>query len=94
MRLAHLSLVGLSALTLVALGVAGCRDGGALDEDYPVVPGLGTSSAGSTGAGTGGDNGIEGPNDGPDGGTRGPDGTGSFDGGGPDGDFTPLEDAV
>lgn len=82
MRLAHLSLVGLSALTSVVLGVAACTDDGSIDEDYPVAPGIGTSSSGSTGAGEGIDNGgIEGPNDGPDGGTIGPDGTGSRDGG-------------
>ncbi len=82
MRLAYLSLVGLSALTSVVLGVAACTDDGSIDEDYPVSPGIGTSSAGSTGAGTGIDNGgIEGPNDNPDGGTVGPDGMGSFDGG-------------
>lgn len=117
MRLAYLSLVGLSALTSLVLGVAACTDDGSIDEDYPVAPGIGTSAAGSTGAGEGQDNGgIDGPNDTPDGGTLGPDGTGSQDGGvgvpfdgalgsdgglndggvgtGPDGDFTPIDDAA
>ena len=82
MRLAYLSLVGLSALTAVGLGVAACTDDGSVDTDYPIAPGIGTSSSGSTGAGEGIDNGgIGSPTDTPDGGTIGPDGTGSFDGG-------------
>jgi hypothetical protein len=110
MRLAYLSLLGLSTLAAAVLGVAACTDDGSIDEDYPVAPGIGASSSGATGAGEGQDNGgINGPDDTPDGGTVGPDGTGSLDGGGglpfdgspgtdggsgPDGDFTPLEDAA